>query len=270
MQIIKTARLIPGFFCWFGYDLPIFKRFKAIKKAGFTHVSIWLGKEEASVRNGKLEDFIDSAHNTGLEIECAHASYDGCNNIWIGNDSQKCELLAEYTEQIEYCGQSHIPILVMHVSQGNNAPGPNEGGLKFMLELLEVAIKLNVSIALENTRRTDGLNYLLENIKDPRLGMCYDSSHDFLFSKHPTCLLSEWGNRLLYTHFSDNDGHSDRHWLPGTGIIDWDLIKAAYPKDAKKCISLEVVPRNSDSESMSKFLENAYETGKWLIQKLSS
>ena len=26
--------------------------------------------------------------------------------------------------------------------------------------------------------------------------------------------------RVLHVH--DNDGHGDRHWLPYTGVIDWD------------------------------------------------
>jgi sugar phosphate isomerase/epimerase len=177
-------------------------------------------------------------------------------------------LFDDYKKQIDFCGLSKIPILVMHIVGGDTPPAPNEDGLFLIRELVKLASSSNVSIALENTRKTDALYYLLYNIDSPFLGLCYDSSHDFLYADQPTKILHDWGSRLIYTHFSDNDGKTDSHWLPGTGVIDWDLIQEAFPGNAVDCISLEAVPQNPASEPIDMFLNKAFKIGKWLINKI--
>ena len=261
---------IPGFFSWFGYDVPLDERFKHIKEAFFPRVSIWLGNEEELAKNDRIKEMPILASESGLTIECAHAPYQGCNGIWNGTDTVKRQLLIQYGTHIRFCKQNQIPIMVMHISQGNEPPNPNEDGISLVKELVAVASEFKVIIAIENTRKTDALNFLLSKIDSSFLGLCYDSSHDFLYSKQPTRILSDWGARLKYTHFSDNDGISDRHWLPGTGIINWDLIRSAFPKESEDCISLEVVPKNNATEPIRAFLATAYQTGLWLDEMLRS
>jgi sugar phosphate isomerase/epimerase len=227
-----VSNLIPGIFSWFGYDLPISERFQKVKAASFKRVSIWLGEEEELAKSNRLHDFTFYATEADVDIECAHASFRGCNAIWNGSEHEKQKLFDDYKKQIDFCGLSKIPILVMHIVGGDTPPAPNEDGLFLIRELVKLASSSNVSIALENTRKTDALYYLLYKIDSPFLGLCYDSSHDFLYADRPTKILHDWGSRLIYTHFSDNDGKTDSHWLPGTGVIDWDLIQEAFPGNA--------------------------------------
>ena len=35
------------------------------------------------------------------------------------------------------------------------------------------------------------------------------------------------GSRIFNTHFSDNEGHTNAHWRPGRGKIDWKAVFAA-------------------------------------------
>ncbi len=37
------------------------------------------------------------------------------------------------------------------------------------------------------------------------------------------------GNLVFTTHISDSDGKFDRHWLPGEGIIPWDVVRDNFP-----------------------------------------
>jgi sugar phosphate isomerase/epimerase len=37
--------------------------------------------------------------------------------------------------------------------------------------------------------------------------------------------ISAAGKRLLSLHVSNNDGLSDKHWMPDRGVLDWQLIK---------------------------------------------
>ena len=134
-----NKRKIPGIFSWFGFDASIVERFQSIKDASFTNVSIWLGKEENAVKNVQLHEFSDAARISGLFIESAHAPFKDCIRMWSGSDSQKQELLTEYTKQIEFCSRNKIPVYVIHIAQKYNPPEPNEDGLFFMQELVKIA-----------------------------------------------------------------------------------------------------------------------------------
>lgn len=54
-----------------------------------------------------------------------------------------------------------IPMMVMHLTEGITTPRTNGYGAESMLELVKVAEKLGVTIAIENTQTNDNLPYLL-------------------------------------------------------------------------------------------------------------
>jgi hypothetical protein len=109
----------------------------------------------------------------------------------------------------------------------------------------------------------------LSSIDSPHLGFCYDSSHDFLYARHPTDILRRWGGRLATTHRSDNDGTGDRHWIPGRGTIDWAGIRDALPKRRPLPLSLEVVPIDPGSQSAESFLRESMERGAALVRMMT-
>jgi sugar phosphate isomerase/epimerase len=115
-----------------------------------------------------------------------------------------------------------------------------------------------VKLAVENTQRADYVDCVLENITSPYLGLCYDSSHDFLYGDKPGGLLRRWGGRLLATHIGDNDGLEDRHWLPWEGSIDWGEVRKSFPVGTYEgCLNLEVFPKDAGAESAANFLGRA-------------
>lgn len=93
-------------------------------------------------------------------------------------------------------------------------------GLNRIKKIVEYAKELNVKIAFENTKMKGYLEYVLGNIKDNNVGICFDAGHyhahfddefDFEFFK----------DRIFAVHLHDNDKSGDLHLLPFDGTIDW-------------------------------------------------
>ena len=136
----------------------------------------------------------------------------------------------------------------MHLTEGLNPPAPNSLGVQSLLELVKVAEELGVTIAIENTRGNDNVPYVLSKIQSNYLGFCYDSSHHYLSDKQDYRLLENFGERLVTTHLSDNDGLEVRHWLPGHGIIDWAMVAKNFPFGYRGCLTLEAYPTTDERE----------------------
>jgi sugar phosphate isomerase/epimerase len=133
--------------------------------------------------------------------------------------------------------------MVMHLVPPEAAGGAGAPLLGSVERLVRAAEAAGVTIALENTAGPSALDEVLRRFPSPRLGLCYDSSHDWLRAPDRAGLLGRWGERLVSVHLSDNDGQEDRHWVPGRGVVDWDLVAARFPaRTASGCLTLEVYP----------------------------
>ena len=72
-----------------------------------------------------------------------------------------------------------------------------------------------------------GMLRLIERTGAPNLGLNFDPSHLFPAGDMPHYVVLQLGDRIYNTHFSDNEGHTNAHWRPGRGKIDWKAIFAA-------------------------------------------
>jgi sugar phosphate isomerase/epimerase len=72
-----------------------------------------------------------------------------------------------------------------------------------------------------------GMLRLIERTGAPNLGLNFDPSHLFPAGDMPHYVVLALGDRIFNTHFSDNEGHTNAHWRPGRGKIDWTAIFAA-------------------------------------------
>lgn len=69
-------------------------------------------------------------------------------------------------------------------------------------------------------------------------------------------------------HLSDNDGKSDKHWTPRTGLINWRSLRKYFCKNNYSGIfTLEVVPKY-ENENSEGFLKNAFEEAKTIPIRL--
>ncbi len=72
-----------------------------------------------------------------------------------------------------------------------------------------------------------GMLRLIERTGAPNLGLNFDPSHLFPAGDMPHYVVLQLRDRIYNTHFSDNEGHTNAHWRPGRGKIDWKAIFAA-------------------------------------------
>lgn len=61
---------------------------------------------------------------------------------------------------------------------------------------------------------------LIDEVNDPRLGICLDIGHAHAFSQRTvTDWITTLGRRITYVHLHDNDGSGDQHLALGKGTI---------------------------------------------------
>ncbi len=253
-------------YSYFGYPLPYRDRVAAIRDAGFTVTAIGLGQEEELVQSRQEHLMVELTRSAGLLVQYAHAPDNRCNDLWSHSPESREEAVAEYMSHLSFCEKHGIPLLVLHVSQGKGVQPlpPGTEGLEALRDLVKYAEDTKVAIAIENTQKPLYLDYIFSAIQSPFLGLCYDSSHDFLYSPEPLALLRRWGHLLLATHISDNDGLLDRHWVPGEGTIPWGRVKESFPVASfGGYLTLEIFPGPWSTKPPSIFLERAFESIRW-------
>jgi len=132
-------------------------------------------------------------------------------------------------------------VMVMHT---NYSPFYSRAGLREWLgnwsarmpAVLETARRLGVAIAVENAWEENPhvLGHMVDLVSNGEAGVCLDVGHAAAFSR---LSLERWwealGDRVLAIHLHDNDGLSDDHLAPGTGIVDFralvDLLRGRSP-----------------------------------------
>ncbi len=256
-----------GTFSWFGYDLPLSDRLRLIRKSGFSHTLLWMGSEEPLVRAGRAKEMPGMAADAGLTVDHVHAPFENANGFWSDSPAERDAIVDENLKLIEFCSRHSIFCIVLHVTRGPTPPPPNPEGLDIFRRLGEAAAKSGVAFALENTRFNDRLDFILDELPLDSLGLCYDSSHDSLYSGTPGAVLGRWAHRLSTTHFSDTDGKADVHWLPMKGIVDWDAVASAFPASHPGPVMIEAVPEDP-SQPPAEFLADANRTAAVLRGKL--
>lgn len=251
-------------YSWFGYELPLEQRLRYIREAGFDATMIWWG-DQMAYRDGNKAETMDIVLDSGLYLDNIHLPFENVNSIWSADLKEGVKILDSFYEWMEDCAEYNVPIAVMHITKGYDIKEPNINGIECIGKIVERAKQNGVKIAIENTRNPAIVDFVLDEIDSPWLGFCYDSSHDWLYSDAKGEQLKRNGKRLLVTHFSDNDGLKDRHWLPKTGVVDWQKIISTFPKGYSGSISLEIVSAH-DGRSISarEFLSKAFECALWI------
>lgn len=156
-------------------------------------------------------------------------------------------------------------MVVMHLTDKNGTPAYNETGLKRLQEIADYAKSSDIKVAFENTKFKGYIDYVIENIKNDNVGICFDAGHyhvhfddDLDFAK--------FKDRIFAVHLHDNDKSDDLHLIPFDGTIDWKKII----KELKRCnydgpVTMEICYRY-DYLEMS--IENFYKKGYEIGQKL--
>lgn len=200
-------------------NVTVYETIDAICNAGFKNVFVeWFNNDygwEVS-----QEEQVRYARKKGLNIIFAHLGYKRINDLWIDEET---DIVEKYIEDIKACHEYNIPMVVMHLTSKEVAPMYSEKGLNRIRKIVDYAASLNMKVAFENTKIKGYLEYVIGNIKNDNVGLCYDSGHshahfndDFNFDY--------FKDRIFAIHLHDNDGTSDQHLLPFDGTINWDEV----------------------------------------------
>lgn len=236
-------------------NVGVLETIKAIKNAGFKNVFVqWYDKEWEYSQ----EEQVKMCKELGLNIIFAHLGYQNINSIWeegeIGDS-----LVERYKKDIKDCKENGIPMVVMHLTSKTKAPMYGEIGLERIKKIVNYAKELNVKVAFENTKIKGYLEYVLGNIKDDNVGICFDAGHchvhfndefNFEFFK----------DRIFAVHLHDNDKSDDLHLLPFDGTIDWkNVIEKLKECNYNGPITLEICYRY---DYLNMTLDEFYRIGK--------
>ncbi|MDD4496000.1 MAG: sugar phosphate isomerase/epimerase [Eubacteriales bacterium] len=228
---------------YFGHNLSPQERLHLIKEAGFGGVMLlW-----AAYFDKDYKQFPEYASKIGLQIENAHAPYLRANDLWKDSlDGQAS--LDELVTCIDECAAHGIQTVVMHPENKSGTETVDLAqdfsiGLDRMKRLVDMAERLDMSIAVENMSRPEYLDMIFKNIQSDKLGFCFDSGHRNVFTPKVD-LLALYGHKLKAVHLHDNDGIDDWHALPFSGSIDWNDVATKLAESSYSGVALEIGNKN--------------------------
>lgn len=234
-----------------------------IKQAGYKNVFIQWYDEEWEPSQEKQ---VKLCRELGLNIIFAHLGYQNINSIWEkGIEGEK--LVERYKKNIQDCANYKISMVVMHLQGKKEAPMYNEIGLNRIRKIVEYARKMNIKVAFENTKLRGYLEYVLENIKEDNVGICFDAGHYHAYYDDKLNF-EPFKNRIFAVHLHDNDKSDDLHLLPFEGTIDWkEVIRKLKESNYEGPVTLELCYRyHYLNNSIEEFYKQGYFIGKKLAE----
>lgn len=233
----------------------------AIKNAGFKNVFVqWYDNEYPTSQLQQVE----LCKELGLNIEFAHLGYQNINHIWLDDGGY---FVDRYKKDILDCHNLGIDFVVMHACAKWDPPEINEIGLNRFKEIIEYANTLGVKVAIENTKVTKHLEYLLDNIECDNLGVCFDAGH-YHCNQKDKWDVKKYKDRIFCVHLHDNDGENDQHLLPFDGSVDWDkTFKILDDLNYDGPITMELCYRNEyEKISIDDYYTEGYKRGTELMK----
>ena len=225
---MKHTRLCLGTFS--DVDMTDEEQIVLFKKMGFDGFFInWT--KDTDVKKIKAV-----ADDCGMFFQSIHAPfYKVADLLWQEGEASK-EAIDILCDCVENCAANNVPIMVCHVFIGFDRVDvtPNSLGIENYRIVVELARKLGVKVAFENTEGEEYLAILMEAFKDyENVGFCWDTGHEICYNDSKD-VMALYGDRIFCTHLNDNLGVSDYegkivwtddlHLLPFDGVVDWEDV----------------------------------------------
>ena len=118
----------------------------------------------------------------------------------------------------------------------------------FKNELVPYAKEYGITVCFENMpmktvtmSTTEKSLEFIHKIGMDNIKLCLDTGHEAVFRLSPADAVRRAGKDLAVLHVHDNDGDTDRHWVPGSGVVDfYDFYKALKEIEFDGVFSLEL------------------------------
>ncbi|MBQ4136534.1 MAG: sugar phosphate isomerase/epimerase [Clostridia bacterium] len=243
--------------------LELEREIELISKNGFD--SIFIGMDYSNVvRIMKL------IGERNINCESIHAPFDGINDMWR-EGSNGDTMLSRLTDAVDACAANSIPVCVVHLSSGVDAPRISNIGYERFSHLVEHARACGVKLAFENQRMLANLAFVMEQFPD--VGFCWDTGHEECFA-HSRRFMPLFGDRLVQLHVHDNfcEYNGDAHMLPYDGKIDFDRVAKSIGKARyNNSIMLEVFNWNKavyENTTAEDFYRRASQRARMVAEKV--
>lgn len=239
-----------NYLCAYSDNANLTRAINEIKTDGFG-LELWLKwKPDLEVfERGKWS--VHKGLTDGLHAISLHTSLSGEKKEYDFDDLRK---------EIDFGSFLGAEILVVHADTLNITDrGENKVSYKQIKEMVRYARRSGVTLALENTGT---MNILRKLVNSCGIKVCLDIGHANYDSKNsPIDFLDEFADEVVHFHFSDNDGSSDQHLVPGAGNIVWSQIlnRIKELNFTGQCI-LEL---NTDNARQSAHQAKEYLRNKW-------
>lgn len=202
--------------------------FRAYKHAGITYMELDNGRQRNNdVNYGQIYDW---AKQYEVKLWSYHLPFEPRANICTSKRECRTATLELFTDIIKKASDIGIDKFVIHPSSEpieECERGEQIACAKENLALLvDVANSCGAVLAVENMARTC-LGRNSEELLDivnvhPALRVCFDTNH--LIGEDMQSFIRKVGDKIITIHVSDRDSINERHWLPGEGDLDWQVI----------------------------------------------
>lgn len=239
-----------------------YETINAIKKSGFNNVFLQWYEGEYKKFEVPEEEQLEYARKLGLNVTFLHLGYRNVNLLYENGLNGEF-VTRNYLKNIDECYKYNVPMIVMHLVHAEDGPKPNKVFLERIKRICSYAKERNIIVAFENTKIKGYQEWIIDNIKDDNVGICFDSGHyhchfndEFDFKK--------FKNKIMCIHLHDNNGKKDEHLLPFDGNLDFDkVLNGLNSANYDSYLTLELCYRNEYLNKMSidEFYKEGYERG---------
>jgi sugar phosphate isomerase/epimerase len=175
------------------------------------------------------------------------AAYLGSPNVWVDSYFPPVEVLSGtlMTDQIVFGQPPRI-----RIPTGFDWPKFWKHYVRVMKRCAQIARDNGVQLLVEPrvgelTSNSEALLRLLEAVDDDNLGVILDTAHQHAQKEMLPLSVEKLGRHIRYVHVADNDGLVNRHFVPGTGTIDWEEVFLALQRQGFSgyyAVDLEQMP----------------------------
>lgn len=198
------------------------------------------GKKTQAEKEAFVIDLKQKADKAGIKIWSIHLPFSRVFDISTLNDEDRNNMIRDCSEMMDLCQPLNPQKYVIHASSEPITDQERADRIRNCIASLkilnETARKHKAQLALECLPRTclgntaDEILSIVNEVGNG-LGVGFDSNH--LLKEKPEEFAAKTGALITTLHMSDYDGLDERHWLPGTGVINWtnvisELAKAGY------------------------------------------
>jgi sugar phosphate isomerase/epimerase len=214
----------------FDYRVPIDQQLAQIAMSSFRSISLGGDPSHSGYLTAQGRFRLSGlAEEHGITINSLHAPYGPKHDISYSDSESRMASVCRIALAMAAAVELDARTVILHLQSWPVETGRQDVDslLRSLEALVESAENMQIRLAAENLPGKVAAEFLrraFAEFKSDSFGFCYDSSHDQLGPGQPYEVLEEFADRLFAVHLSDNDGLEDRHWIPFTGIVDWERV----------------------------------------------